>query len=865
MNRFAHFDPSVLVRISSTGLWHLPRDTVRSWKLFEKSIRFAAEALQRYFTTEHPDIPVIWEAPAKPSKYGFFDGHATREKATEAILESIDGFVVYTAYFSFLIALCKCSASVWQDVSIGNLFVNAGVDSHPQWTSDLVESGIGDFTTSRRRVGSIVNVDQCRWLNLVPYMIECKVPIWLCWGPQPHPHKNFRLSWIWHFYPQNLPTSSPPLLVPANFPPVIPGSGQLPGETWKAFFKRRALKNAKTEKKENAKDRQTRLNRARANKKHQAPGRRGPRVYYWDNINGFRIRRPMTRNEVEMDFSHGPNSRRIYDAFDNVWDMCSEFEFSPGDEDDRDEDDMDSDDDDPPPPPPPSSLPGLSISSERPPSLLPPLADVPIVVERDPPPTSLPGLSTSSQHPLSSLPLPLESMSIDGSDDPENGRNDQSTSDPEFALFNASKQDGISVNPLAPVVEPPPGPLEAMSIDGSDDPENGRNDQLISDPELALFNASKQDDIPVNPSAPVVEPPPGPLEPMSVDGSDDPENGRNDQLIPDPELDLFNASKQDVISVNPLAPIVEPPPEPQSLEALLYYRYGYSLDEGLEALLCHQEGCSLDEGLDKAFMPSFSLHDRKHFDNWTKICRSVGGQVFESSVASSNLESIEEFLVALEASDTQILHNVPAKFWDLSPWNRHTVSRTPSNISIEVKHFGKTTLCLLHLRGEVTSSWQVAVSPMTALECIRRNLGPCRNDVVNYLLAHGMEFHTLQTVEVIPPPAPVLQPLLRHRPTGYIFDQADFLAYESSRDSFLQSHPYVRRALCEGGIIARLARESMSDTLVFQGPSEEALEGKCSVFAFPDQVMVDDHLPQDVKDLICGTYTVKTGAGGKFV
>ena len=56
----------------------------------------------------------------------------------------------------------------------------------------------------------------------------------------------------------------------------------------------------------------------------------------------------------------------------------------------------------------------------------------------------------------------------------------------------------------------------------------------------------------------------------------------------------------------------------------------------------------------------------------------------------------------------------------------------------------------------------------------------------------------------------------------------------------------------------------MSDTLVFQGPSEEALEGKCSIFASSDGIMVDDDLPQDVKDLICGTYIVKTGFGGKF-
>jgi len=765
MYHFSHFDPSVLTCSSSTGLWHLlPKDTGKSWKLFEQLLRLIGEKLQLHFTAENPNIPVIWETPAKPSMYGYFTSHATLEAATVAINNSIDGFVVYTAYISFLIALCQCTASIWQGSSIEDLFVKAGIASHLEWISGLLKSGIGDFTKTCRRVGSIVNVDQCQWLNLVPYMIQCKVSIWLCWGPQPQPqpHRNLRLSWIWHFYPRDLPTSSPPLPVPVGFPPVQPGSDQLPGENWKAFFERRAGKNAKKMETENANEREVRQNRAKAHKDHQEPGRKGPRVFYWQKDDGFRIRKLWTRNEVVMNFDGYKNSQRIYDAFSHVWDCCSEFEFSP-----RDEDEMDSDDDGPPyglfdsrdrdpqptslpllPPisserPPSSSLiiAGLSMPLERPPSsLLPPLAD-------DPPPTSLPGLSTSPQLPLSSS-LPPEAMAVDGS--------------------NHAERDGRIVQP-----------------------------------------------------------------------------------VPDPELDIFNASRQDVISVNPVAPIVEPPPEPQSLEELLYFRYGYYLDE------------VVDEP-----MPSFSQHNSEHFNTWTKICRSVGGQAFESSAATSNFQSFQEFLVALEASRHQPLHGVPAKFWDLSPWNSKSLSRAPSNVCIEVKHFGNMTFCFLHLRSEevkdVAASWQLAVSPMTALECVRRNLGPCRNDIVNYLFAHSMEFHTLQAVEVLPPPTPALQPLLRHRPTGYVFDQADFLAYESSRDSFLQSHPYARRALCEGGIIARLARESMSDTLVLQGPSEEALEGKCSVFTSSAGIMVDDHLPQDVKDLICGTYIVKTGSGGKF-
>jgi hypothetical protein len=834
MGRFAHFDPSVLLCSSSTGMWHLPKVTGKSWKVFEHSIRLVAEKLQRHFIDENPNIPVIWETPAKPSLYGYFISHATREAATLAIYDSIDGFIVYTAYISFLIALCECTASIWQGFSIENLFKNAGIESHLEWISGLLQSGVGDFTTTRRRVGSIVNVDQCQWLNLVPYMIKCNVPIWLCWGPQPHPHKNLRLSWIWNFYPNDPPTSSPSMPVPAEFPLVKPGCNQLPGETWKAFFERRARKNAQKEKDENAKDKEARLNRAKVNKNHQDPGRKGPRVFYWEEIDGFRIRTLWTRRETEMSFSSYKNSQRIYDAFSNAWDCCSEFEFSP-----RGEDEMDTDDDGPPyewlksgerdpqpsslpPPPPMSSEHPLSSSS------LPPLADVPIIEERDPPPPTSLGLFTSPQHPPSSSSLPLGAMAIDKSDHPER--------DPQPSFFPGRGLQPPSLPPLPTIsLECPPSSLlpraDVPMIEEGDPPPTSLSG-LSTSPQYSPSSSSL------------------PLEAMARShhsGGD----GHNVRPVPDPELDLLSASRQDVIAVNPVAPIVEPPPEPQSLEKLLYFRYGYSLDEVLDQP-----------------MPLFSQHNSGRFNTWTKICRSVGGQAFESSAATSNFESIREFLAALETSD-QPLHGVPAKYWDLSPWNSNPLSRAPSNIRIKVKHFGDMTLCLLHLRiseevKDVTTSWQVAVSPMTALECIRRDLGPYRNDIVNYLLAHGMEFRTLQTVKVSPPPTPVLQPLLRHRPFCYVFDQADFLAYESSRDSLLQSHPYARRALCEGGIIARLARESMSDTLVLQGPSEEALEGKCSVYASPDGIMVDDHLPQDVKDLICGVYMVKTGSGSKF-
>jgi hypothetical protein len=144
--------------------------------------------------------------------------------------------------------------------------------------------------------------------------------------------KDFWLSWIWHRDP---PTSYPSPPVPAGFPPVKVGSKQLPGETWKAFFERRTRENAEKERNENPNDRQARLNRAKAHETHQAPGRKGPVVFHWEENDGFRIRTLWTRGETEMKFGSYNNSQRIYDAFSNAWDCCSEF--GPRDEDEMDD------------------------------------------------------------------------------------------------------------------------------------------------------------------------------------------------------------------------------------------------------------------------------------------------------------------------------------------------------------------------------------------------------------------------------------------------------------------------------------------------------------------------------------------------
>jgi len=120
-------------------------------------------------------------------------------------------------------------------------------------------------------------------------------------------------------------------LLPPQFPPVEPNSGQRPGENMDAFFERRKKSNAERAKKETDGDRKRRLARQENAKKQIVPGRRGALIFIWEKseLPGFFIRRPGGRNNAEYHWGqYGVNQRR-YDSFHDQWDLC--FEFDPND------------------------------------------------------------------------------------------------------------------------------------------------------------------------------------------------------------------------------------------------------------------------------------------------------------------------------------------------------------------------------------------------------------------------------------------------------------------------------------------------------------------------------------------------------
>jgi hypothetical protein len=148
-----------------------------------------------------------------------------------------------------------------------------------------------------------------------------------------------------------LPSDAPPLPTsvprresnspPSDFPEPERYSRQRRGETWRQFFARAAVDHAKREQNESPADRASRLQRVQAQEHCLAPGRRGPVVFIWMDVDGFRIRTRANRGEVDQWWDTYGNSQKIYNAFRNEWDVCTEF-----DPDSTIDNEFDDDDDD---------------------------------------------------------------------------------------------------------------------------------------------------------------------------------------------------------------------------------------------------------------------------------------------------------------------------------------------------------------------------------------------------------------------------------------------------------------------------------------------------------------------------------------
>ncbi|CAK5276237.1 unnamed protein product [Mycena citricolor] len=108
-----------------------------------------------------------------------------------------------------------------------------------------------------------------------------------------------------------------------QFPPVEPFSGQKAGESYVDFFARREARNEHKLEAETNQHWQTHLQREQNAKSQSCPGKKGARVFIWEQRDHFWIRRLVQRGEVEDKWVNFAESQRVYDSFANEWNLCT--------------------------------------------------------------------------------------------------------------------------------------------------------------------------------------------------------------------------------------------------------------------------------------------------------------------------------------------------------------------------------------------------------------------------------------------------------------------------------------------------------------------------------------------------------------
>ncbi|KAJ7437530.1 hypothetical protein FB451DRAFT_1305503 [Mycena latifolia] len=359
------------LRLPSTGLplvtakgggWRLAQDVVDSWKELENGLRRVRTAMEK--VSRHTGGSALFPYPLQ---YGYDMTLHTRHTANNVAMRARNAFLPLMGTVAMMFSILDHHfPPSWRDTVIEY----SGV--HPQWLAELQISAIGDMKNPR--IGGIIDLtqtagpEQLQKLDGLLAMILGKlpVPLYFHWGnisfkpktiPAPLKDRNFYPDADEIAYLLNLPgkvafslwhrwthgrmysarTHAPYVPEPAvadinlsakvdmpRFPQPEKNSGQRYGEDVHAFFARRNERNEQLARMETEKTRQERLQRQAYAAQGTAPGKKGARVYIWEEEDtGFFIRRAINRGLAADMWDEFTPNQRLYDGFHNQWDLCS--------------------------------------------------------------------------------------------------------------------------------------------------------------------------------------------------------------------------------------------------------------------------------------------------------------------------------------------------------------------------------------------------------------------------------------------------------------------------------------------------------------------------------------------------------------
>jgi hypothetical protein len=214
------------------------------------------------------------------------------------------------------------------------------------------------------------------------------------------------------------------------------------------------------------------------------------------------------------------------------------------------------------------------------------------------------------------------------------------------------------------------------------------------------------------------------------------------------------------------------------------------------------------------------------------------------------------------------VQTIPAALCDTHPETPEPLPHNPHfrifKRSMKLEKDAKPTDVYFVQPADFSDGMEVMLrDPATILECYRQFV--TLQDAITFLFMNGRPFYTFLSRNRIPQPQPMRMkpsPTLGFYAKNYEPGLREYRHYERVRKEFC-SLPRARAALTRGGIIWRLALESIgvpAEEIVRNGPSQEVLTHGISVTdPQTSNILWDDDLSEEEKDLICGVCQVFTG------
>jgi hypothetical protein len=348
MNRFPqlgflpaspHFHGPIFQRLNHVNIapvnnkWQLDPQLQKSWATLEDTLKFVGDALLSDLC-----IPLNFSYFPLPATFGYRRQHRSHRAALRCAEHSRNAFFTLAASCSYGMAMRRSDSTSSTPRWVG-ILLERGV--FPEWIDDFRKSQFADFLHTQR-VGVIMH-PACDWLQLIPMLVRTNVPVWIEWSDGRSDYYGQKSTYVARYRPQPgdismaraLEQQSPnllhtPVMSPASVvglcPEPDPTSRQRRGETFEQFFEREKADHDMRASLETLSAKQVRLSRERS--AIAAPGRRGPRVYEWEDVDGFLMRLLVPRGDVENIWECYKESQRRFNSFENQWDLAAAFDPS---------------------------------------------------------------------------------------------------------------------------------------------------------------------------------------------------------------------------------------------------------------------------------------------------------------------------------------------------------------------------------------------------------------------------------------------------------------------------------------------------------------------------------------------------------